>query len=92
MPFLFWRLITESKAAGATRIDLGRSDLEQEGLINFKNRLGAGRKRLTYFRYPEASIEVARMPKRESGIRALVGLLPGTIASLGGRLLYRHMG
>ncbi len=43
MPFLFWRLIEETKASGAEKIDFGRSDLDNEGLITFKDRLGTRR-------------------------------------------------
>jgi hypothetical protein len=31
MPFLFWKLIEDSKQSGATTLDLGRSDLDQPG-------------------------------------------------------------
>jgi len=48
MPFLFWRLIEESKASGAERINFGRSDLDNDGLITFKDRVGARRKLLSY--------------------------------------------
>src|SRR5205085_8526706 len=55
MPFLFWRLIQESKEAGVLKIDLGRSDMDRDGLIVFKERLGAARKLLAYSRYPKTA-------------------------------------
>lgn len=41
MPTLFWELVQEGCATGCTALDLGRSDLDGEGLIRFKERLGA---------------------------------------------------
>ena len=41
MPFLFWRAIQDAKAAGAEQFDLGRSDLDNPGLISFKGHLGS---------------------------------------------------
>jgi hypothetical protein len=92
MPFLFWRLIEESKAAGAVTLDLGRSDLDQVGLVTFKDRLGADRKSLLYYRYPETSLQAGVLPKSGGRIRTLAGLLPGALSSFCGRMLYRHIG
>ena len=56
IPFLFWKLIEESKMSGANKIDLGRTDCDQEGLIAFKDRLGATRRTLTYYRYTSITV------------------------------------
>ena len=92
MPFLFWRLIDECKGRGVKEIDLGRSDLGQEGLITFKERLGAKRHALTYFRYP-----TVERPDAEAGwgARALgkaTSFLPDAILPMAGKVLYKHMG
>ena len=50
MPFLFWKLVEERKASGAERIDLRRTDIENEGVVVFKDRLGAKKNWLTYYR------------------------------------------
>jgi len=50
MPFLCWKAIQEAKYQGATEFDLGRSDLHHDGLIDFKDRLGANRSTLVYYR------------------------------------------
>jgi len=52
MPFLFWRAIQQAQAAGIEVLDLGRSDLDQAGLIAFKDHLGAVRSDLTYVGIP----------------------------------------
>jgi CelD/BcsL family acetyltransferase involved in cellulose biosynthesis len=92
MPFLFWKLIEASKASGAEKIDFGRSDLENEGLMTFKDKFGATRKLLTYYRYPYT--EKAKMPMSRGAetARQFLSLLPDAVCSQAGRLLYRHMG
>jgi hypothetical protein len=92
MPFLFWRLIEESKASGAEQIDFGRSDLDDEGLIAFKDRLGTSRKRLTYYRYARTAKQGAATFQDSRAVQRFFSFLPEVIASAAGRVLYRHMG
>ena len=92
MPFLIWRLIEESKASGAEQIDFGRTELNNEGLITFKNRFGTTRSVLTYYRYPnpESGEFVA---KRDSPfVRQVCSILPNAVSCAAGRVLYRHIG
>lgn len=92
MPFLFWKLIEESKTAGAEQIDFGRTDLDHDGLIRFKDQFGTTRKRLTYFRYPERKRENSVAAAFLPATRGLFSVLPNALSSRAGRLLYRHMG
>jgi hypothetical protein len=92
MPLLFWRLIEESKAEGASKIDFGRSDLDNQGLIVFKDRLGAQRKALTYYRYPKPKQKDKNAAWNLGRIRRLFSVLPGPVSSTAGRILYRHVG
>jgi hypothetical protein len=48
--FLFWKTIQEAKAEGMIQLDLGRSELDNTGLVKFKDRLGADRINLQYYR------------------------------------------
>jgi hypothetical protein len=92
MPFLFWKLIEESKASGAEEIDLGRSDRNQQGLITFKDRLGARRRELSYYRYHRTE---TRECVRGWSLRAMgrvFSVLPDSVLPTVGRVLYRHMG
>jgi lipid II:glycine glycyltransferase (peptidoglycan interpeptide bridge formation enzyme) len=89
MPFLFWQLIQESKASGAERIDLGRSDLDNAGLITFKDRFGATKRSLDYYRYPESPSHETK--RGTNAMRRLLSILPDTVACTAGRVLYRHM-
>ena len=92
MPFLFWRLIEESRASGVEEIDLGRSDLDQEGLITFKDHLGAKRRTLSYYRYPEKQNRESMDSLGPRVMRQLFSVLPECVLPTVGRMLYPHMG
>lgn len=92
MPFLFWKLVEESKAAGAEKIDLGRTDLTNEGLIAFKDRLGASKRLLTYYRYAKTAKQGLAALSDSQALRQFFSLLPETVCSAAGRILYRHLG
>lgn len=92
MPFLFWKLIDESKAAGFEQIDFGRTDLGNDGLIEFKDRLGTARKKLTYFRYPQSSQERGLVERCLPWMRHFFSILPDQFSSMAGRALYPHIG
>lgn len=91
VPFLFWRLIEESKAYGAQELDFGRSDEDQSGLLAFKDHFGARRQPLKYFRYSRRKRHGltgwTRLP-----MGSLVSVLPKPVLSAAGRLIYRHIG
>ena len=91
MPFLFWKLITESKSEAAETLDFGRSDLKNEGLIRFKNEFGTRQRNLTYYRSPESEKQMAPM-RHSKPIGRIVSMLPDGISCAAGRILYRHMG
>jgi CelD/BcsL family acetyltransferase involved in cellulose biosynthesis len=91
MPLLLWRAIEEAKAQGLESLDLGRSDLDNPGLITFKDRWGAARSDLTYVRY-------SRAPTRNShrgplhGLQRAFAYMPDRMLVMAGKLLYRHLG
>lgn len=91
MPFLFWKLIEESKASGVEKIDLGRSDLDQESLIAFKDKLGATKMLLNYYQYPQP-VERKAVTEQWQSIRSLFSILPDFASSTAGKLVYRHIG
>jgi GNAT acetyltransferase-like protein len=92
MPFLFWRLIEESKVSGVEKVDFGRSDLDQYGLIVFKDRLGTRRKLLTYYRHTNGTGRRELVPWKSRWLRNLVSNLPDFLMSVAGRILYKHLG
>jgi hypothetical protein len=92
MPFLFWKTIEASKKDGATELDLGRSDLDNLGLITFKDRLGATQSTLTYLRFPEGRSKTASASWRIRLAKQIFGYLPDGFLAAAGKLLYPHIG
>jgi CelD/BcsL family acetyltransferase involved in cellulose biosynthesis len=93
-PLLFWRAVTEAKHEGARWFDLGRSDLPNEGLIAFKDRLGAERSELAYY---STSAVGASGEAHEEGwkmrlAKGVFARLPDKLLVAVGGMLYRHMG
>ncbi|MGB8113388.1 MAG: GNAT family N-acetyltransferase [Candidatus Sulfotelmatobacter sp.] len=91
MPFLFWRLIEESKASGVEKIDFGRSDLDQKSLIAFKDKFGTSKKLLHYYRYPKPEV-AERSGWDVRMIRQFFSILPDSVSTAAGQVLYRHIG
>ena len=91
MPFLFGKLIEESKAEDVSEIDLGRTELGNNGLITFKDRLGAARRQIHYFRYAENCRHTVAMKSDSPIARALFASLPDALSSAAGRMMYRHI-
>ena len=92
MPFLFWRLIEESKAEGLKNLDFGRTDLDAPSLIRFKDHFGTVREQSTYFRCGAPSSEAANAgAPMGAARRRLFSLFPRQVSSLVGELFYRHV-
>ena len=87
-PFLFWKIIQEAKDQGMRRLDLGRSDLDNDGLVKFKDRLGATKEILTYGRYSAAGTA----SNLTQTAKCVLALVPDALVAASGRLFYRHMG
>ena len=71
MPLLLSSAIQQGKGNGAREFDMGRSDVDNPGLITFKENWGATRSQLTYWRYPTrlaAATTRGRRPKAANGI------------------------
>ncbi len=91
MPFLFWRVIRDARAAGFEDLDLGRSDLDQPGLIAFKDHLGAVSSKLTYYCHP-AHRRALGQGWMSRVARGTVAYLPNAALDLAGKLIYRRLG
>jgi hypothetical protein len=85
MQLLLWKAIEDAKANGIEEIDLGRCDIGDTGLAEFKERWGAERREMVYYRYPAAK---PRIPSKSG----FVACLPKSALVAIGRLLYRHLG
>lgn len=92
VPFLFWKMIRESKTEGAVELDFGRSDWDNTGLVRFKEQWNTDARPLTYWRFPAHAV---RTGSAEQGIRwasGLFRLMPDSLLIQSGRFLYRHIG
>lgn len=91
-PMLLWQAIKEAKEAGAEELDLGRSDIDNPGLIAFKGRWSAECSTLTTWRAPM----VASSPRLESlkvrCAKEVFARMPDSVLTMAGRILYRHIG
>ena len=97
MHLLFWRAIQDAKASGLQRFDLGRSDIDNGGLITFKDRWGAKRSTLSYYRHVGSGRSLS-VPNRSSLgwksrlAKQVFARAPDGILSIAANLLYKHVG
>src|SRR5262249_32277162 len=94
---LLWKSIIEARNDGMRHFDLGRSAVDNQGLLVFKDRLGASRLALTYLLYrPNGSLG-GRVLLAEGGWMLDVATRVFSAAATrcltaAGRLLYKHIG
>lgn len=91
MAFLFWKAIQEAKTMGLTALDMGRSEIDNPGLIAFKEHWGAQRSTVTYWRYPAGTASASTQCKLKMA-RKIFSFAPTFALTTAGRLLYRHVG
>ena len=91
-PMLFWQAIKEAKAAGMEELDLGRADLDNQGLITFKERWSATSSTLTTWRAPLVTTSPSFEHIKVRLAKEACARLPDRVLTLAGRLLYRHIG
>jgi lipid II:glycine glycyltransferase (peptidoglycan interpeptide bridge formation enzyme) len=93
---LQWHMIKYAKEAGLARIDLGLSDWDQSGLIDFKRKYATEEKTITFLKYQPAGY-VPTKSERET--RAMLGKLtalltqpdvPDAITERAGDMLYQY--
>jgi CelD/BcsL family acetyltransferase involved in cellulose biosynthesis len=89
-PLLFWKAIQDAKSEGLHTFDLGRSDLSNPGLIQFKDHLGAARTSLTYYRHPATGRPVNWSSPSAGRTGRAFSLLPLRLQSSLSGHLYRH--
>ena len=91
-PMLFWQAIQAAKSAGMEELDLGRSELENHGLIRFKERWGAHSVRLTVWRGPADVVSPSLEHLKMRLAKAICTCVPRAMLVSMGRLMYRHVG
>jgi lipid II:glycine glycyltransferase (peptidoglycan interpeptide bridge formation enzyme) len=88
---LFWRAIQEAKDRGFDELEMGRSDVDNLGLVAFKDRWGASRRSIHYWTYPQRASSRSSVWKNNIRKR-LVSAAPDLALEAIGGLLYRHIG
>jgi CelD/BcsL family acetyltransferase involved in cellulose biosynthesis len=93
MHLLFWKAITAACAAGHVTFDFGRSDPDQSGLLTFKDRWGATRLPVSYWRCPASRTAAGPLRKWiDSCASRAFFHAPDGIRVAAGTLLYKHIG
>jgi len=89
--FLFWRAIEDAKDTGLEHFDMGRSDIDNPGLVQFKDRWGTLGTELRYWTYPHMPVKTPDVWKKDV-LRRLVPVTPNFVLKALGKLLYGHIG
>jgi len=89
--FLFWNAIQDAKNNGCEQFEMGRSDVDNTGLISFKEHWGAIGTELRYWRYAR-QLETTGGNWEKSLLRKLVPIIPDSVLRTVGALLYKHVG
>lgn len=90
MSFLFWRAIQTAKEQGLEEVDLGRTDLDNPGLLAFKDHLGGTRRALTYYRCSVNGAARRGNAWTPAIARQAYALVPKGIQVSLSRAFYRH--
>jgi lipid II:glycine glycyltransferase (peptidoglycan interpeptide bridge formation enzyme) len=88
---LFWKAIEEAKERGCEELEMGRSDIDNHGLVAFKERWGARRRSISYWTYPQRESTALGAWKKNVS-QQIVSVLPDRALEAVGTLLYRHVG
>jgi Acetyltransferase (GNAT) domain len=89
---VFWKAIQEAKQSGLRELDMGRSEWSNSGLLKFKDRWGAARSTLTYWRFGSPAVDFTGAGRGAPIARQIFGRMPERLLMTTGKLLYRHVG
>lgn len=93
MPFLYAYMVKAAFESGALRVDLGRTELSNTGLADFKERFGAARSEVVYWRYGSSrSSDFARDGALMKIARFVFSRTPCALLPHVGNILYPHSG
>ena len=92
IPFLLWRAILNAKSIGSKTFDLGRTAVDQHGLLKFKSHWATECELATYWKFPPGpSIGLLRGWKL-SVVKRVCAYTPDRLPRITGTLLYPHIG
>jgi hypothetical protein len=85
------RTIQEAKAVRMEELDLGRSEVDNAGLVAFKEHWAAQKTVVNYWRYPARA--AGSGPEHAAKyLRKIISIAPDASLVVLGRLLYPHIG
>lgn len=91
MALLFWKTIQDAKEHGFEELDMGRSEVENQGLITFKGHLGATSTEIDYWSHPTEPPGLSSAWKRR-WVQRVSSNVPDRVLVTIGRLMYKHIG
>jgi len=91
-PWLFWKAMVSAKSRGAVEFDLGRTQLDNAGLLAFKNQWVPHPTRLLYWQYPCAPHQSPAGQWKSKLAAQCFSFLPQGLQKNIGTLLYKHLG
>jgi len=90
---VLWETIKHCARNGLRSLSLGRTDLDNEGLLSFKNGWGAVRTTLNYYRYDFGKSGFVTDREHDLGLfKRVLRTMPVDLLKMIGRLAYRHIG
>ena len=88
-----WTAIRRLAESGFRTLSFGRTEPENQGLIQFKSGWGAVEESLDYFRYDFGARDfISENGKGPAGYEKVFQKLPEPALKLMGKVLYRHFG
>jgi hypothetical protein len=89
---LFWKTIQEAKERGFEELEMGRSDVDNPGLVAFKEHWGASGRLIHYWTYPPQRAVGAPSIWKKKLARHLASSAPDIALKAVGNLFYKHIG
>jgi GNAT acetyltransferase-like protein len=92
MPFLLWRAILKAKSVGSRTFDLGRTGVDQHGLLQFKNHWAPEYESVTYWKFPPGPSFDSLRGWKLNVVKGVCAYAPDRLLRIAGTLLYPHIG
>ena len=92
VPFLLWRAILNAKSIGSRTFDLGRTGVDQRGLLQFKSHWTQESELVTYWKFPHGSSFGSLQGWKLGVVKRVCAYTPDRLLRIAGTLLYRHIG
>ena len=90
---VMWEAMKWYRNQGVKTLSLGRTEMENPGLLQYKRTWGAKESRIRYFRYDTArKVFLEKHPAREGLHNKVFSRTPAPALRLIGRALYKHIG